>query len=347
MPNEIVEIDCSSSEDEDQMLRITCSLSAATKTPFHIFNIRAKKPEAGLTAQNLSEIEAISRFCDAKVEGNFLKSKEIKFYPNEIQNRDFHVKVEPAGSITLLAQLLILPAIFSPLENPKPIKIFFDGGATDTFFSPTIDYFQNVFLKILEKINGKTEINILKRGYYPEGGSKVEIKIFPQKLKNLKLTERGRLGKIRVISGASEFWKEKMVAERQIAGIREILGELKLPLEEEVEYYQTQCPGSQICLIAEFENTVIGTDNLGKLGKRAEDVGKETAIELLKEAKSETCLDKQLASQILPYLALNKSKSSFSVSEVTERCKTNAWAIEKFIKGKFTIQKNLILWNPF
>jgi len=347
MSNEIVEIDGSFGEDEDQILRASCALSAVTKTPCHIFNIRTGKPGPGLTTQKLLEIEAISRFCNAEVEGDFLRSEEIKFYPKEIQNRDFHIKVEAAGSITLLAQLLILPAISSPLENPKPIKIIFDGGATDTFFSPTIDYFQNVFLKILEKINGKVELNILKRGYYPEGGSKVEMKIFPQRLKNLKLIERGKLQKIRIISGASEFLKEKMVTERQIAGVREILGELKLPLEEKVEYYQTQCPGSQICLIAEFENTVIGADNLGKLGKRAEDVGKEAAIEFLKEAKSEACLDKQQASQILPYLALNKNKSSFTVSEATGHCKTNVWITEKFIKGKFTIQNNLILWNPF
>ncbi|KPJ71701.1 hypothetical protein AMJ50_01020 [Parcubacteria bacterium DG_74_3] len=58
-----------------------------------------------------------------------------------------------------------------------------------------------------------------------------------------------------------------------------------MSIEERVGYYKTQCPGSQICLTAEFQNTVIGTDNLGKLGKRAEDVGREAALELLEEQK--------------------------------------------------------------
>jgi len=235
-----------------------------------------------------------------------------------------------------------LPALLAP----SPIKIVFNGGATDTFFSPTMDYFQYVFLKILGKMGAKVEINILRRGYYPEGGAKVEVKVFPFKLKNINLTERGSLKKILAISGASELLKSKKVAERQLQGAREVLGKLKLPMEERVEYYQTQCPGSQICLIAEFENTVIGTDNLGKLGKRAEDVGKEAALELLREQKSEACLDKHSADQLLPYMALASGKSQVTVSEITNHCKTNIWVIEKFIDGKFEIKGNLIIWQP-
>ena len=121
------------------------------------------------------------------------------------------------------------------------------------------------------------------------------------------------------------------------------MGGLKLPTEKRVEYYPTQCPGSQICLIGEFENTVIGTDNLGKLGKRAEDVGKEAALELLKEQRSNACLDKHLADQILPYLALTKGKAQ--VSEITNHCKTNIWVIEKFLEGKFKIKDNIISWS--
>ncbi|GAI51858.1 unnamed protein product [marine sediment metagenome] len=75
--------------------------------------------------------------------------------------------------------------------------------------------------------------------------------------------------------------------------------------------------------------------NLGKLGKRAEDVGKEAALELLKEQKSQACLDKHLADQILPYLALAKNKSSITVSEITNHCRTNIWVIEKFLEGRF------------
>ena len=192
----------------------------------------------------------------------------------------------------------------------------------------------------------RIEINILKRGYYPEGGAKVKVKIFPGKLKKINLSRRGEFQNILVISGASQFLKDKKVAERQLTGVKEVLGKLKLPIQERVEYYQTQCPGSQVCLLTNFENTILGVDNLGKLGIRAEDVGKESALELLKQQKSNACLDKHLADQILPYMALLNKKFSVTVSEITNHCKTNAWVIEKFLEGKFELKENLIKWIP-
>ncbi|MFQ6049420.1 MAG: RNA 3'-terminal phosphate cyclase [Candidatus Paceibacterales bacterium] len=359
----MIEIDGSIGEAGGQILRTACALSAVTKKPCHVFNIRKGRPRSGLRHQHLLGIQALAQLCNGKLEGDSLSSEEIKFYPGEIYRDKISINIPTAGSITLALQTLIPPALSAHSANsgqvPHPITISFRGGATDTFFSPTIDYLQYVFLEILEEMGGKAEINILKKGYYPEGGAKVKVKIHPlqtfapqnlrgqaTKLKPLNLTERGNLKKILAISGASEFLKPKKVAERQLAGVREILGKLKLPIEERVEYYQTQCPGSQICLVVEFENTVIGTDNLGKLGKRAEDVGKEAALELLKEQKSNACLDKHLADQILPYVALAKGKSKVTVSEITNHCKANIWVIEKFIGGEFEIKENLITWIP-
>ena len=338
----ILSIDGSVLEGGGAILRVASALSAVTKTPCHIFNIRGGRKKPGLMPQHLLGVQALAQLCNGRLEGDFLGSEEIKFWPGEIKARDLHIKIETAGSITLCLQSLLPVALFAS----APIKIIFDGGATDTFFSPTIDHFRFVFLEILKKMGAKVEIEILKRGFYPEGTAKVIVKIYPSKLKSLNLTERGDFKKILIISGASESLKNKKVAERQIFGVKEILGKLKLPIEEKIEYYDTQSPGSQICLVCEFGNTIIGTDNLGKLGKRAEDVGKEVALELLKEQKSGACLDKHLADQILPYMALAPGKSQVTVSEITNHCKTNIWTIEKFIEGKFVIKENLISWIP-
>jgi RNA 3'-terminal phosphate cyclase (ATP) len=340
----LVEIDGNHLEGGGQILRTACAFSAVTKKPCRIFNIRSARPKPGLAAQHLLGIQALAQLSGAKLEGDFLGSKEIKFHPNEIESKDIQIKIETAGSITLTLQALILPALLAS----KPLKITFEGGATDTFFSPTVDYFRYVYLKVLEKMNVKVKVNILKRGYYPEGGAKVEVTVYPAETKPIDLTKRGSLRKITVVSGASNILKNKKVAERQIAGVREVLGKLNLPTEEKLEYYQTKSPGSQICLNADFENTMIGTDNLGKLEKRAEDVGKEAALELLKEQKSNACLDKHLADQILPFMAFAEKKSHVTVSEITKHCKTNIWTIEKFTKGKFSLKEAelcQIIWN--
>ncbi|HDJ30362.1 MAG TPA: RNA 3'-terminal phosphate cyclase [bacterium] len=342
----MIEIDGSIGEGGGQILRTASALSVITNKPLHVFKIRKGRKEPGLKTQHLLGLRALAQFSQGRLEGDFLGSKEIKFWPNQNFKRNISINIPTAGSITLLLQTLLLPGLFSQ----EGLEIRFRGGATDTFFAPTIDYFRLVFLKILQKIlpeSSKIDIQIKKRGYYPEGGAELEVKIPPLKgkLNSLNLLDRGNLRKISIYSGASELLKERKVAERQIAGVKEILGKLKLPIEEFIEYHKTQCPGSNICLVAEFENTVIGADNLGRIGKKAEEIGKEVALDLINQEKSKACLDKHLADQILPYLALAEGKSQVTVSEITNHCKTNIWVIEKFIKGKFEIKENSISWT--
>lgn len=338
----MLKFDGSTLKGGGQILRTATSLSAVFNKPCNVFNIRQKRKNPGLAHQHLIGIQSLARLCNGSLEGDVLGSQEIKFYPGSGYQNHILINIKTAASIALILQSLIPFSIFSPF----PIKISFKGGATDTFFSPSFDHFRYVFLKLLEKMGIKIEVNILKRGYYPSGKAEVEVKIHPSRVKALNLTKRGELNKILIISGASESLRDKKTAEQQIAGAREVFGKLKLPIEEKVEYYQTDCPGSQITLIAEFENTVIGTDNLGKLGKRAKNVGTEAALKLLTEEKTKACLDQYLADQILPYMALLQKKSQVTASEITDHCKTNILTIEKFSKGEFKIKENLISWLP-
>lgn len=336
------EIDGSKHEGGGATVRLACALAAITKRPCRVFNIRHNRPQPGLARQHVSGLQALAQLCRGELKGDSLGSRDIEFHPQKIQANNLSVKIETAGSITLVLQTLIMPALYAD----GPVKIAFEGGATDTFFSPTIDHFQCVFLKILQKMGPQVTMDIEKRGFYPEGGAEVKIEISPSSLKPIFLIERGSLDKVLIISGASENLKNKRVAERQISGAKQVLGKLKLPLEEKVEYYSALSTGSQINIIAQLENTVFGTDNLGKLGKSAEQVGKETAQDFLREVRSGACLDKHVADQILPYMALAPAKSEVTVSQITSHCQTNIWLIEKFLDGKFEIKNNTISWLP-
>lgn len=357
----MIKIDGSYKEGGGQILRTATLFSCVTGKPCHIFNIRKNRPKPGLAIQHLLGLEALARLCNAKLEGANLRSQEIWFEPSKIsayggppptedqpkagtvggQTKDLKVEIPTAGSITLVLQTLIIPASFAK----EPIKIHFRGGATDTHFAPTINYLQYVLLPIIHKLGYKIKIDIKRRGYYPKGGAEVEVIVYPvEPIKPIKLIKSGKLIKISILSYASKYLEKAKVAERQAETAEKILNKFSVRIERDVKYFDTPCPGSSIDIIAEYENTVLGANALGKIGKRAEVVGEEAAKILLEDLSTKTCLDRYIADQILSYIALSKGTSQFSVAQVTNHCLTTIWVIEKFTKGKFKVKNNIIKW---
>ena len=345
----MLDIDVSSFKDMGQALRTASILAIQTGTPYRIYNIPEPWKRSGLTSQQILEINSLSRLCDGKIEINDGALEEILFFPGNILKNSTLIKAGPDNDITAILQALTLPSLSIYYTHPNQIsstRIIIEGGSTDAFFSPGIDYFNYVFLGIVKRINGKVGLIVQKRGYQSEGGANIELKIYPQKTKVSNLTDRGKLKKFLVISGASEVFRSKKIAELQIAGARDILGKMKLPIEEKAEYYDTLCPGNQICIAADFENTIIGTYRIGKFKETAKDIGKEAALDLIKKGRSDACFDEYSAPYFLLYSSLLPSGSQITVPEVNSTLKEIMLIAEKFLKGKFEIDDNLITWKP-
>jgi RNA 3'-terminal phosphate cyclase (ATP) len=353
----IIEIDGSFGEGGGQILRTATSLSALFKIPCHIFKIRQKRENPGLAKQHLLYLEALCELTQGRLEGNYLGSQEIKFYPGDFWKESLKIKIDSAASITLILQGLLLPALFSKNKT----RVIFEGGATDTFFAPPFDYFNFVFLSFLDKFLEKVfkkkvlkiDLGLKKRGFYPKGGGEVEVEIYPlpylAKFEKIDFPkDKGKILKIKVFSLASEDLRERKVAERQISGIRQtslFYSKFKIPIKIEVDYLKTLSSGSVITVIGEFENGIFGESALGELGKSAESVGKEVGEKFFEEIKKGGIVDKHLADQILPYLALLTKEALLNVGEISLHTKTNAWVIEKFLKGRFELKENQICWK--
>ena len=127
----MIEIDGSYGEGGGAVLRITTALSAVTSKPVHIINIRSGRPNHGLMPQHLNAVKAVADLSRASVSGLELGSTELFFKPNQLIGGDFKIDIGTAGSITLILQAFMIPAVFAD----SPVKITIIGG-TNVRWSP-------------------------------------------------------------------------------------------------------------------------------------------------------------------------------------------------------------------
>jgi RNA 3'-terminal phosphate cyclase (ATP)/RNA 3'-terminal phosphate cyclase (GTP) len=338
----MIEIDGSLYEGGGQILRTAVGMSAFTGEPVRIFNIRAKRSNPGIRPQHLEAINAVAKLCNAEMKGCIIGSKELEFYPSKIQPKEININITTAGSVALALQGVMFAVLGL---NEGKIKINVNGGAICGKWAAPLNYVKYVLIPILEKFNYFAKVDILRYGYYPKGGSKAIIEIKTSKLSLIDLIERGDLIEIYGIAHASQELRKKRVAERMYNSATEIIkNEIGIEPKIEIKYVNSICPGCGIELFAKFDNTVLGSDGLGEIGKQAETVGKEAAEKLVKQIKSNACVDEHMTDQILPYMAIstieNTEKTQVKISGVTMHARTNAWVIEKFLPIKFEIDEN-------
>ena len=334
----MITIDGSYGEGGGQILRTSLALSAITRTPCRIYNIRKKRKKPGLLPQHLTAVRAAKEISNAKAEGAVLYSSQLVFKPQKIEGGfyEFNVAEEKksAGSVTLVYQTLLPIILFSDKKTKVVVK-----GGTHVPMSPLYEYFDMIFLKMLEKIfDIKIKRRLIKHGFYPRGGGKVEVEVEPVSklsLKHNSFKERGKLISIdcRIcISSLPEH-----IAEREEKVLRNCLKDMQI--ERTSLNFDA---GNYIFLRLCFENVMAGFSSLGMRKKPAERVAEEVCESYKDYINKECFFDSHLADQILLYLALTKKELSFTTQRVTQHLLTNAWVIEKFLGVKIEIKENTV-----
>jgi RNA 3'-terminal phosphate cyclase (ATP) len=282
----------------------------------------------------LHAVKAVSQLSQAQVKGLEIGSEEIEFHPRKIEGQDLTVDVKTAGSISLVLQAVMIPA----MNADEPFKVTVQGG-TDVRWSPLMDYLKNVTLPLLGVMGYQAHLEIERRGYYPRGGGLVHLKITPTpKLEGLNLTQL-RVKRIRGVSHATRL--PSHVAQRQADSARHILDLQGYDADIKVEVNQDALgPGSGIVLWSEGQGRV-GGSAIGERGKRAEKVGEEAAQELLFHLERGAPLDRYLSDQIIPYLAL-AGDSRVKVAQITPHTKTNIHIAQLLTGTRFYVEDGLI-----
>ncbi len=341
----MLEIDGDYGEGGGQIVRTALALSTIKSMPFKANNIRQGRKVSGLKAQPTKCVIALEKLANASSQYTVIGSEIIEYTPGKIRPQTITVDIGTAGSISLLLQATLLPCFFA--DDKITLKII--GGTSGKWAMP-FDFFQNVFAPQIKKFVKSLDVKIEKRGYYPRGGGKVEIRVRPLEEKEfpkLNSLEQGKLIQIKGVSHCSKHLEKAEVADRQAKTAKMILSKFDVPINIDVVYADTLSPGSGITLWAIFSKDedeidvnnpiILGADALGERGKKSEDVGKQAAEALIKEIESKAPVDSHTADNIIPFLALFGGQ--IKVSRITKHTRTNIWVCEQFLDKKFTIDE--------
>lgn|SRR5574341_1464374 len=326
----MLRIDGNYGEGGGQILRTALALSVVLQKPMEIYNIRKGRKNPGLAPQHLTSVNAAAKISNANVDGNKLKSEELKFSPGQIKAGEylFNVAEEKgsAGSVALVLQSVLLP--LSLASAPSKITLL---GGTHVPFSPPFTYYQEILFPTLENLGLPVKSEIKKWGFYPKGGGEVVCEISPcREIENLNLLQRGKLKKISGITTVANL--PLSIAERQRNSALKLIQQRNLEAEIEIVPAFSFGQGTFFFLKAEFENCGAGFSSLGEPGKKAEKVGEETVLQLTEYLSTDSCLDHHLPDQLILFLALAKADSAFSVSKITQHLMTNIWVIKQFLE---------------
>lgn len=331
----MIEID---SAHGGQMLRSAVGLSALTKIPCKIHNIRMQKKNPGLKTQHIHAILATQKLCNAKTISVNLGSKYIEFFPSEIDAGDISVNIETAGALSLILQALMIPIS----KITIPINVELNGGATYGKWAPSIHYIIYVLAPHLQKLGYNFHISVEKHGFFPKGGARVRAQFSPlSSTIPIRLEHFGEIKNIKGISIASLSLRSKRVADRQAEMARRIIKErVGIDPQINIEYVDSLCAGSGITLWVETTSTVFGADVVGEKLLSSEKIGADVSEKIINIIESKSTVDEYLADQLLVYMAMAEGESVIVSPTLTKHILTNIDVIKRFISTEFTINQN-------
>jgi RNA 3'-terminal phosphate cyclase (ATP) len=324
---EPIKIDGGFGEGGGQIIRSAITLSAVIGKPVHIENIRKNRKVPGLRPQHMLGIKILSKICQARVEGLYVNSTSLKFFPSKGLNLDLQENIRTAGSIPLILQVLI-PAV-SLMKNSLKLSII---GGTDVPWSPTSDYTKYVLNEAFSRIGIDFTYDIKRRGYYPKGGGIVETQIQPSRnLNPLSLIER-RVMSAKLLCVYSHIPKE--IVEKEVHNAKTILDKSGFDFDISIEEQNALDKGGSILIFSHDTDSIIGSDGIYQ--KSLNGLGELLAKKFV---ESNLGVDLWLSDMLVVPLSLIKETSVYRVKQITKHLETNLFVASKITGCKYGIGK--------
>lgn len=317
----MIEIDGGEGEGGGQVLRNALALSLVTGEAFRIFNIRAKRQRPGLMRQHLTAVEAACQIGQASCDGAAVGSSEVTFRPGSIKAGNYHFAIGTAGSTGLVLQTILMPLIFAD----GPSHVVLEGG-THNPASPPFEFLARTFLPLVNRMGPKVEIRLVRHGFYPVGGGRIEVDITPAPLRPMEFVERGALRRGSATAFVAALPYD--IGQREIDTARKVLDWPEDAFSVEL-LPQELGPGNILLVQAEYEQVTEVVSGFGRLGVGAESLARTAAQRLAGYMESPAFAGPYLADQLLLPMAL-AGRGRFTTVKPSEHARTAAQVIERF-----------------
>ncbi len=332
----MIEIDGSYGEGGGQILRTALSLSCVFQKPFRIFKIRANRKKPGLRPQHLAGVRAAKAITNAVVDGAAIGSTTLTFEPSSPRGGRYQFDVAEergsAGSISLVFQTILLPLAFATQPSTVIIK-----GGTHVAWSPPFHYLDQIFIPAIEEMGIGVKADLQRWGWYPMGEGIAQFSIRPViQLDRIFKAEKMCLKTVTAISAASNLpdhiinrQKKQLLARLSAMGIKATCDEIRAPSIGQ---------GTFVFLRAQGTHSCAGFSALGAQGKPAEDVAHEVADLFSAFLSGQAAVDRYLADQLIPYMAMANADSGILTAEITSHLMTNIWVVQQFTNAKIHVE---------
>lgn len=322
-------IDGSEGEGGGQIVRNACALSLVTGTPFRITNIRGGREKPGLMRQHVTAIEAACAIGGGECEGVSVGSREMLFRPGKVAAGDYHFAVGTAGSTGLVLQTILMPLLLAD----GPSRVALEGG-THNMLAPPFEFIDRVFLPVLNRMGPRVTARLVRHGFYPSGGGRIEMEIAPAPLVPIECLERGAL----LSCSATAFFAGLPfdVADREIRTAKKLLDWPERSFSVR-ELPGERGPGNILLLEAAYEHATEIVSGFGKLGVPAEQLAKRAAGRMQGYLESTAFAGPYLADQLLLPFAI-AGGGVFTTVKPSPHAMTAADIIDRFLGRRTAFQ---------
>lgn len=312
-------------EGGGQVIRTAITLSCITKRPIIIENIRKNRTNPGLMPQHFTAIKILQKICNGYVEGAKIGSTKVKFIPGDVNSCNLIEDIGTAGSISLILQVLIPVAAICQKKLNLTIK-----GGTDTLWSPTIDYTQHIVREAYSRMGIKFSVELIKRGYYPKGGGKVNLEVLPSSIKSISLNQR-KTRNVKIFCSFSNLPHE--LIKKQIEGITTKLTEKTFFVQTQINEESAIDSGSSLLIFSIDEESIIGIDSI--FDKKLERFN----VDLESFTGKNLGVDDRLADMLVVPASLTNEITIFRVNNISKHLETNLFVASKITGCKYGIGK--------